>query len=101
MVPPPSGNRSRGFLLDTGGSRHRLRRGLDRLDNIVVAGATAEVALEPQSDLLLGRVGVALEQLLGRHDHARGAEAALEAMLIPEGLLQRVQGRALGQSFDR
>jgi len=39
--------------------------------------------------------------LLGRHDHAGGAKAALQAMLVPEGLLERVQGRALGETLDR
>src|SRR4029077_18521807 len=71
------------------------------LDDVVVAGTAAEVALEPQSDLLLGRGGVALEQLLRRHDHARGAEAALEAMLIPERLLQRMERRSVCQALDR
>src|SRR6266705_961496 len=56
MVPPPSRNRSRGSLLDTGGSRH---------------------------------------------DHAGRAEAALQAMLVPERLLQGMQRRSLGQALDR
>src|SRR6266550_8605302 len=86
-LPPSSlGDRRRRFALGT--RRHYLRRRLDRLDDVVVAGTAAEVALEPHADLLLGRVGVALEQLLGRHDHARRAEPALETMLVPEGLLQ-------------
>src|SRR5207248_7983587 len=71
-----------------------------RLDDVVVAGAAAEVALEPHADLLLRRVGVALEQLLGRHDHAGRAEPALEAMLVPEGLLQGMERRSLGEALD-
>src|SRR5205814_2038326 len=86
-IPPSSlGDWRRRFALGT--RRHHLRRRLDRLDDVVVAGAAAEVALEPQADLLLRRAGVALEQLLGRHDHAGRTEPALKAMLVPEGLLQ-------------
>jgi len=68
--------------------------------DVVVTGAAAEVTLQPKSDLPLARVGIAFQQLLGRHDHPRGTEAALQTMLIPEGLLQRMQRRALRQPFD-
>src|ERR1700716_2229757 len=80
--------------------RHHLGRRLDRLDDVVVTGAAAEVALEPQSDLVLRRVGVALEQLLRRHDHAGRAEPALGAMLVPERLLEGMQRRTLGEALD-
>src|SRR5439155_26527736 len=44
-----------------------LRDGLlDRLDDVVVAGAAAEVALERVPDLLLGRVVELLQQRHGR-----------------------------------
>ena len=35
-------------------------------------------------------MGIAVQQRLGRHDHAGGAEAALNGARINEGLLQRV-----------
>jgi hypothetical protein len=57
----------------------------------VVAGAAAEVALEPVPDLLVGGVRIAREQVGGGHDHAGRTEAALEAVLLPEGGLHRVQ----------
>src|SRR3954449_10885042 len=63
-----------------------------RAHDVVVAGAAAEVALEPVADLLLARVRVALQEVGGRHDHARRAVAALERVVFPERLLERVQG---------
>src|SRR5207245_3620475 len=86
------------FLARLGG--HGSRGGLDRLDDVLVAGAAAEVPLDPQPDLLLGWLRIAFQQLLGRHDHARRAVAALQAMLVPEGLLQRVQLAPHGQALD-
>src|SRR5689334_7085634 len=43
--------------------------GEDGLDDVVVAGAPAEVALEPVADVVLRRVRVLLEEAHGRHDH--------------------------------
>src|SRR6266446_301985 len=80
---------------------HVLGGPLDRLDDVVVARAPAEVALELVTDQLLGRPGIALEHLVDRHDHARGAEAALEAVLLPEALLDRMELAVLGQALDR
>ena len=45
-------------------------------------------------------VGVALEQVSGSHDHAGGAEATLETMLLPETLLERMHLTLGGQAFD-
>jgi len=66
-----------------GSTEQGLRRGAalcglqHRVDDLVVAGAAAEVAGESLAYLGLGRVGVAVKQRLGRHQHAGGAEAAL------------------------
>src|SRR5437868_15369143 len=58
----------------------RLRGLLHRLHDVGVPGAAADVALEPGADLGLARIGVALEQVAGGDDHARRAEAALQAV---------------------
>ncbi len=80
--------------LHLGGVEHRL-------DDVVVAGATAQVALQPVADLLLGGVGVLGQQAGGGHDHPRGAVAALEAMVVPEGLLDRMELAVRGHALDR
>src|SRR5438309_8095903 len=83
------------------GAAHRGRRGRDRLDDVHVPGAAAEVALQALPDVVLGRGRVLLEKVGGRHDEAGGAVAALQAVLIPESLLDRMQ-RAVRtrQPFD-
>ena len=45
-------------------------------------------------------VGVLVEEPGGLHDHPRGAEAALEAVLVPERLLERVEVGAVGHPLD-
>src|SRR5215210_4934587 len=73
------------------------RRGLlDGLDDVLVAGAAAQVALEALPDLLLGGVRVLLQEADGSHDHAWRAIAALEAVCLVEGLLHRVPVSVLG-----
>jgi hypothetical protein len=51
-------------------------------------------------DLLLAGVGRVLQQRRGGHDHPRGAEAALQAVAVDEGLLDRVALGPLRQAFD-
>src|SRR3990172_6167843 len=80
---------------------HRFRGGLDGLDDVVIAGAAAEVAGQTVADLRLPGVGIIAEQAVGRHDHARRAVAALQAVLVPEGGLQGVELLALLQGLDR
>ena len=53
------------------------------------------------ANLLLGRLGIALQHLVRGHDHAGGTEAALQAVLLPEPLLDRVQVAVLGEALDR
>ena len=74
--------------------------GLHRPDDVVVAGAPAQVALEPAADLVLGRLRVVVEQVDRLHDHARRAVAALEGVTLVEGGLHRVQLAVLGEPLD-
>ena len=71
-------------------------------DDVLVAGAPAQVALDPFADLGLARVRVLAEQVDRRHDHAGRAEAALQRVALVERLLHRVQ-RAVrrGEALDR
>src|SRR5438067_10315501 len=66
----------------------RLR---DGIKDVRVAGASAEVAFERVRDLVARRFRILREQMRGGHDHPRRAVPALEAVAIPESLLQRVQ----------
>ena len=75
-------------------------RGSHRIHDVLVSGAAAQVAVEAMTDLLIGRVGVAIEDLLGGHDHAWSAEAALQTVLIPERFLDLVELAVGGHPFD-
>ena len=44
--------------------------------------------------------GISLQQLFRSHDHAGRAEPALQAMLIPEGFLHRMQLAVLREPFN-
>src|SRR5215467_7103582 len=82
-------------------TRHGLGTGRDRLDDVVVAGAAAEIALEFLADgLLVEVVALAVDDVDRGHDHARRAEAALQAVVLAERLLHRVQLLAVGEALD-
>src|SRR5919108_179940 len=77
------------------------RRRVDGLDDVLVAGAAAEVALEPAPDLRVGQpLAVRAEELDAGHDHPRRAEAALERVALPEGLLQRMELALAGEKYS-
>jgi hypothetical protein len=63
---------------------------LDRVDDLGVAGAPAEVARDALADLVTRRRRVLLQQRRGGEDHARAAEAALHGAVLDEGGLQGV-----------
>src|SRR5262249_49152690 len=75
---------------------------LDRLDDVLIAGAPAQVAGDAEADLLLARVRVLLQQAVRAHDHAGRAEAALKPVHLAKAFLQGGQ-RAVGSghAFDR
>src|SRR3990170_8349197 len=83
-----------------GAGPHRRCGGADGGNDVLVPGAPAEVALDGVPDLVIGRIGVALEQVDRGHDHARRAEPALEAVLLPECVLHRMELIAGGDAFD-
>src|SRR2546430_6584458 len=89
-----------GCLLGRSGA-YGLGGALHRLDDVHVPGAPAKVAFEAPTDLVLGRVRVLRQQVGRGHDEARCAVPALQAVLVPEGLLDRVQLAILGQALDR
>src|SRR5690606_9377456 len=86
-------SRSRASGGDAGGMLHGL-------DDVLVAGASADVALEMLAELGFGGLRVLGAQ--GDHgDHgSRGAEAALQAMAVAEGFLDGGQLVAVGEALD-
>jgi hypothetical protein len=70
-------------------------------DDILITGTAAQIAFQTVANLGLGRIGVALQQIVRAHNHARRAKAALQAVLFPKRSLQRMQIAVLGQAFDR
>src|ERR671913_322423 len=79
-----------------------LLRGLPYgLDDVLVAGAAAQVAFEVLPDLLLRGVRVLLEEAYGGHDHARRAVAALQPVRLVKGPLHRVPLAVLGDPLHR
>ena len=74
---------------------------LNGVDDVLIAGAAAEVAGDAVANLLLARRRIVLQQVDRRHDHARRAVAALQAVLFPEALLHRMQLAFRRQPFDR
>jgi len=69
-------------------------------DDLVVPGATAQIASEPESDVVLGRFRIVIKKRFGRDDEARRADATLERGVFQETLLHRVQAFRLGDAFD-
>src|SRR5829696_2318935 len=71
--------------------RHLVGGVLDGFDDVLVAGAAAEVALKAVADFGFGRVRIVVEEGDRGHDHAGGAVAALEAVHLPEAFLDGVE----------
>src|SRR3954451_23058380 len=73
-----------------GGIQHRL-------DDVVIAGTAADVAFELLAHgSLVDAAAVARDDVDRGHDHARRAVAVLQAMIVAERRLHRMQFVALG-----
>src|SRR3989304_4509572 len=87
--------------LARGGLGHDPAGGLDRLDDVHVAGAAADVPRDRPADVVVTRRRVLLEQRLADEHHPRGAEPALQAVLLLERRLDRVESARGGQAPAR
>src|SRR3954453_11053300 len=98
LCPPDPSRRARqaGRTLGNGDWAGPLGGGQDRLDDLVVAGAAAEVAHHPLLHFELGGVGILGQQRGGGHNLAWGADAALEPAVADEGVLQWGERPTLG-----
>jgi hypothetical protein len=74
--------------------------GLDGLDDVLVAGAAADVPADRPADLLVGRIGVLFDERRPDEHHARRAEPALEAVVLLEGRLDGVERAVLLEALD-
>src|ERR1044072_326781 len=82
--------------------RHRLWPRGDRLHDVVVAGAAADVAFELVADgLVVEVVALAVYHINRLHDHAGRTETSLQAVIVAERFLHRVQRAVLRQALDR
>src|SRR5277367_2599533 len=78
------------------GLGHRLGAGCDRQHDVLIAGAAAKVAFELFADRMVGKiVAPAVDDIDRGHDHARGAKAALQAVMLAKRFLHRMQRRAV------
>src|SRR6266403_5273883 len=77
----------------------RKRGKPDRVENLLVAGAAAQVSGQAIADLLIGWIGKSLQELARRQDHSWRADSALRAARFRERLLHRVQLSIFGQAF--
>ncbi len=84
-----------------GGERRMVGDVEHRLDDLLVTGAAAQHAGERVLDLGLVRLAIAREQVGRRHQHARGADAALRRAVVLERYLKRRELAVLRQAFDR
>jgi hypothetical protein len=69
---------------------------------VLIPGAPTEISFEPGADTFFARPGFAAQQLERAHDHARGAETALQRVVLTKGRQQgmlAITGRA--QGLDR
>ena len=86
-----------------GAAAHGASAGGDRLDDVVVAGAAADIAFELLANgVVVELVALAAHDIDRGHDHARRAIAALQAVILAERLLHRMQRTVRRrQPFDR
>src|SRR5262249_18694629 len=90
--PSPASRRAPAYSRHALGAAHGAGAGGNRFDDIVVAGAAADVAFELFADgPLFEAVPLAPDQIDRGHDHAGRAETALQAMVLAESFLHWVQ----------
>jgi hypothetical protein len=71
--------------------QHSVRSQADRGDDVLVAGASAEVAGQGTPDQLAGRIRLVAEKGFHGHQNPGRAKATLESMALVKRLLQRMQ----------
>jgi len=83
----------------SGGRALDTDRSFNRLENLLIAGAAAQIAGERIADLIPRRMWMLVEQRLRGHQDARRAIAALRGAEIRERFLQRMQSSIRDEPF--
>src|SRR5215470_5393418 len=81
-------------------SLRRARAGLHGLHDVLISGATADVAFEPVTDRVLARLRIVLQKIGGAHDHSGRAEAALKPVALTKCFLHRSELAVFLEAFD-
>src|SRR5487761_863031 len=79
---------------------HLLRRIFDCFHDMLIPRAPAQIPFQSLPDFLACGMGITAQKLIGCKDHARSAEAALQAVLLPEPFLERMEFAVAGQPFN-
>lgn len=79
---------------------HCLCRVLDRIDDVLIARAAAQVAVKGVADFILCRLRGPHQKLVRSENHSRSAEAALQPVTFPKGFLEGVEFLPFRQTFD-
>src|SRR5262245_6386288 len=79
---------------------HLPRGVLHCFDDVLIAGAATQITFQAMSYLLSTWIRIAIQDLRGSHNHPRRAVAALQAVMFPEALLDRVQIAAHRHAFN-
>ena len=66
----------------------------------MITGTAAQVPFQPMTDLVFTRLGVCAQQVNAGENHARRTKAALQSVVVPEGLLHWMIF-PVGQALDR
>jgi hypothetical protein len=73
---------------------------LHSLNDVLIAGAAAQIALKGMTYLFFCGIRIALQNLGRSHNHAWCAESALQSVVLPERLLHRMKIALLCQAFN-
>jgi len=65
-----------------------------------VCAAAAEIFIHSRDHLFAGGIGIPVQKVVGREDHAWCTEAALQGIVCDEGLLQGMQVAVFCETFD-
>src|SRR6266436_5586373 len=77
-----------------------LGRGRNRLDDVVIAGTAAQIAVEVRPDGGLIGMRDAPEQIDRRHDHAGRTEPALQRVILVKRGLHGMKFISISQALD-